>query len=189
MDFWEAKLRSMAAPLDSLLYFKPSFMSLATPHPIWTSAGSSPAKVTMATIQAQMLSGRYRTEALCSHWKPLSNGSCLLSPSCSSSTEDLDHILYKCCALEDTRIKLKDYTVKYCRNVPSLSPIITHFLSSSCQDFCQFLLDCSTIPDVIAATRLHGHEYVHHHLFNITRTWVYSLHKARLKILGRWNIV
>ena len=136
-----------------------------------------------------MLSGRYRTEALCRHWKPHSDGSCLLSSSCSSVIEDLEHILYQCCALEPTRIKLKDYTVNYCRNVPSLSPVITKFLSTSSHDFCQFLIDCSTLPDVIAATRLLGREYVHHHLFSITRTWVYSLHKARLKILGRWNII
>ena len=179
----------MAAPLESLLYFKPSFMSLATPHPVWTSAGSSPAKVSMATVQAQMLSGRYRTESLCSHWKSHSSGSCLLSPSCSSTTEDLEHILYKCCALEATRVKLMDFSLKYCMNVPPLTSIIKHFLSAPSQDFCQFLIDCSTLSEVIAATRLHGQQYVHHHLFNITRTWVYTLHKERLRILGRWNIV
>ena len=31
-NFWEQKLRSEAAPLTSLCYFKPAYMSLARPH-------------------------------------------------------------------------------------------------------------------------------------------------------------
>ena len=83
-NYWEKVLWAEASPLDSLEYFHPSFMSLHKPHPIWSTAGSSPSKVAMATIQAQMLSGRYRTQLLCSHWTPGSNKCCQLSPSCST---------------------------------------------------------------------------------------------------------
>ena len=91
LDYWEQKLRHEATNLPSLHYFKPTFMSLLSPHPIWTTAGSSPTKVAMATQQARLLSGRYRLEALSSHWTN-GSGTCRLSPSCASD-EDIDHFL------------------------------------------------------------------------------------------------
>ena len=50
--YWDKALQAEASPLDSLEYFHSSFMSLHKPHPIWSTAGSSPSKVAMATIQA-----------------------------------------------------------------------------------------------------------------------------------------
>lgn len=185
--YWETSLRLQAAPLESLMFFKPSHMSLTKPHPVWATAGSSPAKIAMATVQAQMISGRYRTEALCSNWKLHSTGVCLLSPACSGTTEDLEHILSHCCALTPTREKLLDFTTRYCLQVSApISQIIKEYTNLSNKDFRQFLIDCSTLPAIISAVRLHGLD-VHHHLFHVTRTWVYTLHKERLKILGRWK--
>ena len=94
ISYWETILREEAAALDSLLYFKPCFMSLTRPHPLWYTAGSSPSKVAMASIQALMISGRYRSEALFRHWAPKNkNGFCLLSPTCSETVETIQHIL------------------------------------------------------------------------------------------------
>ena len=125
----------------------------------------------MATVQAQMLSGRYRTESLYSHWRIHSKGVCLLSPACSTTTEDLQHILSNCCVLTLTRDKLMDFTVKYCSQVPTcISQLIHEYTNIANKYFHQFLIDCSTLPAVISATIAHGPD-VHHHLFNITRTW------------------
>ena len=138
IDYSEKELRSQAASLSSLLYFRPQYMSLVSPHPVWSSAGSSPSKVTMATIQAQMLSGRYKTESLCSKWKPECTGICLLSPLCSSSPEDLKHILQDCMALIPIRENLLRFTGRYCENLPNISSIIFYFLDLSNSDYCQF---------------------------------------------------
>ena len=183
------ELRAEAAPLSSLVYFRPQYMSLVNTHPLWSSAGSSPSKVTMATVQAHMLSGRYRTESLCSKWKPECAGVCLLSPLCSSTPEDLRHILQDCIALIPTRQNLLGFTRSYCENIPDMSSLVFYFLDPSNPEYCQFLIDCSTIPRIISASQTYGVSYIHNHLFNITRTWIYTLHKERLKILGRWNIV
>ena len=183
ISFWETSLRLEAAPLTSLEFFRPAFMSLNSTHPIWTTSGSSPAKVAMATIQAQMLSGRYRTESLCSNWRKQTSGACLLSPACSLETEDLHHILRWCTALTPTRDKLLNFTEKYCDNVPSIvSDLLHEFVTTSKSSFCHFIIDCSTIPAVITACQEHGPNILHH-LFNVTRTWVYTLHKDRLKKL------
>ena len=76
-DYWEIRLRGEARVLPSLRFFHPEFMSLASPHPLWTSTGSSPYEVAKAIQQARFLSGRYRTESLCKHW---SNNAVLTHP-------------------------------------------------------------------------------------------------------------
>ena len=50
----------------------------------------------------------------------------------------------------------------------------------------QFLLDCSTLPEVIALRQNQG-DWVLDKLFYLTRTYCYSMHKARLRILGKWQ--
>ena len=105
LDWWQIKLRGEADHLDSLEYFKPSFMSLSTPHPLWTSAGS-PFEVSKAVVSARMLSGRYRTDRLARHWTPSNpNGLCRL-PGCEGHEGTLQHILLQCSALTEARLKV-----------------------------------------------------------------------------------
>ena len=186
VDYWEQFLRAEAAVLDSLVFFKPAFYSLQTPHPLWSTAGSSPIKISMATIQAQMVSGRFRTEELCSNWSKNKKGVCLLSPSCSLCPEDLTHILSRCPALQPTRDRMMKYTNEYSRKNPIIKPLLLRLCVQSSPTFCQFLLDCSPLPEVISAVHLHGSQ-IHDHLFQVTRTWIYTLHKVRMKLLGRWR--
>ena len=155
--------------MTSLEYFHPEFMSLTSAHPIWTSTGPSPAKVAMASVQAKFLSGRYRTQALCSHWLPNKDTKCRLSPLCDTD-EETTHMLKDCHAL-------LCFTQSYCSDHPIISELAIMFCSSKNPDFCQFLLDCSTIPEVIKLFQQHG-PVIHHHLFNITRIWCYSLHET-----------
>ena len=137
-----------------------------------------------------MISGRYRSEKLCSNWSfKNQEGFCLLSPDCSSLVEDIPHILSSCSSLQPTRDKLIKFTEEYCKSAPS---IIQTLVSSLCKQssplFCQFLLDSSILPEVIAAVQTEG-EDVLSHLFHIGRTWIYTLHKTRMKLLGRWNYI
>ena len=189
IDYWESVLRAEATMLPSLSSFRPAFMSLTTPHPIWTPAGSSPACVAMATVQAVMLSGRYYTEALCSHWSKNKTGVCLLSAmDCKDTVEDIRHILQICPALSPTRHNLALYTEEYTKKIenPEIGALLTNLCDTNKHNFVDFLLDCSSLPVVIAGVQQHG-QVVLHHLFRVTRTWVYVLHRDRLRILGRWN--
>ena len=191
LNYWEQHLREELenSRYSSLTFFKPQFMSLMSPHPLWRSAGSSPSNIVMATVQAQMVSGRFRTERLCRHWSMNKLGICLLSPNCCDISEDVPHILQTCAALHETRLMLLQYTRKYCENIPPhISALILLHTDLSSPEFCQFLLDCSTLPDIIRATQEYDANTVYHHCFTVTRTWIYSLHKKRLKILGRWKI-
>ena len=189
IDFWEQKLRETASNLPSLEFFHPQFMSLTTTHPVITTAGSSPYRVNMSTVQCLMMSGRYRSEALCSHWSQSGSKACT-APSCQGLgiTEDLSHILAFCGSLNPTRNKLADFTVNFLRklNHPAASKLIQIFCLPSNPSFCQFLVDCSSIPEVISAFQEFGPE-VHQHLFHVTRVWCYCLHRDRLRRLGRWR--
>ena len=189
LDYWEQLLRAEAADprYSSLTFFNPKFMSLSTPHPLWTTCGSSPSNIAMATVQARMISGRYRSEGLCRHWSRNREGFCLLSP-CRNTIEDIPHILTTCPGLSSTRDKLVHYSIKYSSTVPAISDLILSLCSPSNPHLVQFLLDCSCLPEVIQATQLLGKDVLWH-LFAISRTWVYTLHKARMKILGRWNFI
>lgn len=184
IDYWEQKLRYEASLLPSLMFFNPNFMSLTRAHPLWTTAGSSPTKVVMATVQAKFLSGRYRTQALCSHWSGVT-ATCKLSSTCNTA-EDISHILKHCAALEQTRNRLTEFTKSYCISRPVITCLIERYCDVKCSLFVQFLLDCSVLPDVIAAVQVHGQDILAD-LFNITRVWVYALHRDRLKCLGMWK--
>ena len=186
LSFWEIKLRQDSSTLSSLKHFKPQFMSLSKPHPLLVTAGASPYEVCKASIQVLFLSGRYRTEKLCRHWSKNPSGFCL-SPSCEGkgAVEDIPHIFLQCDSLSHVRQRLVVFTLTYAQHVPHLSDILLSLTNSDNGHFLQFMMDCSVIPQVIALVQVYGQEVLHH-LFKISRTWCYSLHRERLKILGRW---
>ena len=181
MDFWETKLRNDAAPLTSLAYFKPSYMSLARPHAIWWTAGANPYEVAKAVIQCRMLSGRYRTFKLSSNWSE-SRDACCLAPSCVLQSESLEHILIHCPAYSTTR----DGLVRKWRSVqhPGTLELATRALSAPTTHFMQFLLDASVMPETLHMVKIHGEEVLKS-LFSLTRSWCYSIHRERLNLIKR----
>ena len=104
LDYWETRLRGEASLLQSLIFFKPNFMSLSKPHPIWTTTGGKPHEVAKAVQQARLLSGRYRTNELLKHWNHLQTGLCS-APGCDSK-ETVTHIIIECRAYTNIRQKL-----------------------------------------------------------------------------------
>ena len=187
ISFWEHTLRQEALLLKSLTSFKSYFMSLTTPHPLWKTAGHSPYKIAMATIQAKMLSGRYRCGALTRHWGSGHGGGCLISPYCTNILEDLVHILKFCPALNATRLSLYDYTMSFANSLPmKLRNLICKKCDPSTPTFVNFILDCSSDPDVILICQEEGF-HILEPLFSVTRTWAFVIHRERLKLLGRWR--
>ena len=186
INFWEHTFRKESSEVTSLCFFKPHFMSLLHPHPMWKTAGHNPFKVAMATVQARFLSGRYRCGSLTRHWSG-SDGSCLMSPLCSGILEDIPHIIRLCPSLNHIRQDLCQFTFRYSSFLPvQLMELIRMKCSPDNPTFVDFVIDCSTDSDIIAALQVLG-EDVLHHSYAITRTWAYVLHKERLKLLGLWR--
>ena len=189
INYWEIYLRNEAASLQSLSSFKPTFMSLKKPHPLWSTAGSSPTQVSMAIVQATMLSGRYRTEALLRHFSPSKTGSCLLSEMCVDTRDSICHILCACPALNSHRNGLLSFTSNFASRLPfSYAQLLLQLCDPSNNSFCDFLIDCSSFPEVISLEQEHGHEVLEK-FFMVTRTWIFVLHRERLKLLGRWRLL
>ena len=125
---WHKKLATEASNLPSLQFLRPSFLPLGRgTHPLWATSGSSSTTVRAATVQARMLSGRYRTDWLRRHWTGES-GPCHL-PTCNSTQGDLPHLLSGACtALAPTLARTLQYWEKCLSPLPHLLPT----LSQSC---------------------------------------------------------
>ena len=141
----------------------------------------------MALVQATMLSGRYRTQSLLSHWHKNINGCCLLAPECRNTLEDIDHILQICPGLLSERNKLLNFTRKVCSNQPdAISNVILEFCHPEHPLFVNFLLDSSSIPEVISVVQSAGKNTLVT-FFDVSRMWVFVLQHERLRHLGRWK--
>ena len=186
LQFWQAQLRNSAARLQdsSLCYFKPDFMSLDKPHPLWTTCGASSYETNKACIQAKYLSGRFRTDKLLSHFSKANSIFCQLHPE-QPMVGDLEHHLVLCPALEERRSLLFEYWDSLTSCSTPCRDIITNIKSSPLKIFIQFILDCSVLPQVISATQKHG-DVILNTLFKATRTYCYSMYRERLKRLDRW---
>ena len=186
IDWWNTKLRADAARLPSLDFFRANFMSLSSPHPIWTSAGSSPYEVQKATVQARMLSGRYRTCWLRRHWSGDSTGSCRV-PGCSGEPGTLKHLATgECPGLANALVRATALWTSFLKENPVLFPVVKLYSLGDPDGFLKFLLDPTTLPPVISLAQKHG-SLVKEQLCYMTRTWLYYMHKERLKLLQLWS--
>ena len=82
LDYWRRKYELEASERDSLEFFKPQFLSLSRPHPLWTTCASNPWEIDKALIVMRLLSGQYISDCLARiarHWsKENPDGLCLL---------------------------------------------------------------------------------------------------------------
>ena len=132
-----------------------------------------------------MLSGRYRSENLSRHWSTNKEGYCLTS-SCYEAVETLEHILLCCPSYSDRRQLLINMWARTTN--PTLKYLLTVFQQSTINVKMQFLLDPTDLPEVVDAVTLEGPELLQQLLY-LSRTWCFSIHRDRLKLLGRWNIL
>ena len=185
LDWWQIKLRGEADLLPSLLHFRPAFMSLSSPHPLWSTAGS-PFEVSKAVVSARMLSGRYRTDYLSRHWSRTNpEGLCRL-PGCEGSEGSLEHILLHCPALAEARSRMITHWSSFLVSRPWLFPVIAHHTLGDVSLHLQFLIDASTLPLVISSNRSNP-EILPSCLY-LTRTWNFAIHLTREKIRKHWNL-
>ena len=136
-------------------------------------------------VQLRLLSGRARLGSLLRHFSPTSDGICEL---CQIEIEDLSHFLIpRCPALYERSLLLLYYMATMVNNSTVCKNILDTIVEDSKLDetiYIQFVLDCSVLPQVITAAQ--SDQTVLPLLFKITRTWCYSLHRTRLKLLDRW---
>ena len=154
MNHWEIQLREESRQLTSLQYFRPEFMSLNRPHPLWTTCGSNPFEVHKATTQSRMLSGRYMTDKLRRHWSGDIYGLCRLPTCTGTAVGSLEHLLLDCPALQLTRTKMEQLLWDTCS--PDANLLSTVLLIFQQGKTMQFLLDYSVLPETINLVQQFG---------------------------------
>ena len=114
-DFWQSKLREQCVALESksLKYFKPKFMSLSKPHPMYTYALTTYQSNKCIPV-ARLLSGRFRLGSLLRHFYPdRVSGICEL---CNLELEDTPHLIIPKCPKLANRAQL---LMKYAQDLLS----------------------------------------------------------------------
>ena len=194
-----------AVSLSSLPYFKPQFLSLAQPHPIWTAPENS-YEITKAVTVASMLSGRYVTDHRARHWSQTNpDGFCHLCLAGNKAQDDqpshasllpvgsLSHLLLECPNLQQPRDAVKLLWNNYTLDKPIIRGLVfpnhtESFLPNDWSPEMQLLLDPSACPSIISASQKYGPGILNHILY-LSRTWCHSLHSRRQKLLKLLNVI
>ena len=137
-------------------------------------------------VQLRLLSGRARLGSLIKHFSPANDGICEL---CFEEVEDIYHFLQtRCPALKTQANVLREYIKTTLMPSKLCSDIFVSICKNAKDDpklWLQYVLDCSALPSIIAASQQDNS--VLPLMFKATRTYCYSLHRTRLKLLGRWT--
>ena len=173
--------------MTSLIFFNPNYMSLSSPHPVWTTCSSNPLEGNKALVQASLVSGRYRSDYLSRHWNHLNpHGFCLLCPG-KFQFGTVQHLLLHCEALSEKRSKVINMWSGYAEDDGPLHQLLKKLLQSPPELLTQFLLDPSVVPEAI---NLCQQKLVTlSSLSCLTRTWCYGLHRRRLQLLGKFQML
>ena len=161
---WDDVLKTEAEKKTSLEYLNLDACAPGQVHPVW-NCGHDPCQVTMATTKVRLLVQRYAlTGSHCAGKNQRT--SC---PLCMGGTEDVQHFLLECPALEEVR-------QPYCRQISNILQEF-YYQPNNINDLVQVVLDCSVIiwmpPDV------------RRELESITRKLCFKLHNSRAVMTGR----
>ena len=132
-----------------------------------------------------MISGRYRSEDLTKHWTPSNRQGYCLANTCVEVAGSLEHILVECPALQQARTR--QITMWHDRSspYPALHQMLGMVLASPAHVQVQFILDPSLFNGITMLWEIHG-QVILDHVYYLTRTYAYYLHREKLKLHGRW---
>ena len=142
---------------------------LDEPHQIYKHLGSNPHEVDKAAIKARLLTGTYTLQANRHKFNQYEvNKTCEL---CKLETEDRQHFILNCTALEEPRQK---HMAKLLEISPSLR--------GRKEELLQYILDCThkELEQYIPKTK-----DVYQKIEEISRSLLYDLHRCRTRILAR----
>ena len=121
---------------------------------------------------------------MCRFWSSNRSGHCL-ADTCQNVRGDLEHLLITCPALEHSRHRLHSLWCLKTVDCPPLHRLILRMLGSTPETQVRFILDSTAFPEVIGLMQLYGQE-IQDRILYLTRTWAFTLHRQKMKILGRW---
>ena len=184
-QYWENLLRTETLHLSSLIFFNSTQLSLQKPCFLWRSAGSNSFECSKSLIVGKMVSGRYRSDYLCRHWTPANKQGYCLEDTCNEVVGDLVHMLGVCPALQAVRKRLIRFWFDKSAATPALFSFISEIVCSPPHDLTQFILDPCQFSAILAMMNTLGLDIINH-IFYLTRTFAYYMHREKMLLLGRW---
>ena len=144
------------------------------PHNIWTSCGTQPFAITMASMKVKIAVGTlllqsHRSKFSKSHIDP----TCKL---CSRGPEDIIHFLVSCGTLNIVRDKYITELKTYLKNIRNFSQSVLDSLFSDEVTLAKLIIDCTTFH-ILSEEEIIRIE-------TITRGLCYNLVQRRLKLLS-----
>ena len=88
-------------------------------------------------------------------------------------------------ALQHIRHRLHSLWLLKCADCPPLQTLLMRILGSNPELQVKFILDSTSFPELIRLRQAYGQE-IEHRVLYLTRTWAFAIHRAKLKLLGRW---
>ena len=122
-----------------------------------------------------MLSGRYRSEFFCRHFKANHSGLCS-SPTCEDVAGTLEHILISCPAYSITRDEQFSLCLSNTVMFPFLHGFIRQIINSDENTKAQFFLEPLAFEVIRQESNNHGMHYLST-LNYICRSFVFSIHR------------
>ena len=152
------------------------------PHYMWTGAAANPFECAKSQVVARMVSGRFRSFTLTSHWTNGNGGFCL-SPTCHAFLGSLEHILVSCPAFSETRDKLFQLLLTKSLKFPSLNETFHQVIGSNDENLItQLILEPLAFPLIRRDFYEIGEPYQHHVAY-LTRTFAYNINKEYVDLL------
>ena len=98
---------------------------------------------------------------------------------------DLEHLLIVCPALDHVRHRLHSLWCMKTVDCPPLHIFILKILGSCPKQQVKFILDSAACPEIVDMMQKYGQEIINRVMY-LTRTWAFSIHRSKMKLLGRW---
>ena len=176
VSYWHYELIQECKGLKSLKYFRPELYSLTKPHYMWSNTGGKPYETSKATVQARMLSGRFRSEMFCRHFNSKNREGYCTASSCNNIPGTLEHILLTCPSLNSTREQMYSMCLENTVMFPTLHQLIIDVLASSEETKTQFFLEPLSFQHVQQESESIGPQYIQTVSY-ITRTFVFRIYR------------
>ena len=183
-EYWDRLLKEETLELSSLIVFNTTNLSLDKPCLLWAFAGSNSFEVAKSLVVAKMISGKYHSDHHCRHWTPSNRDGHCLASTCTEQRGDLVHILFVCPALTSVRARLYNFWLARSKEIPDLLQLLEDIITMPPIMKTHFVLDPPQIPAVLQlATK---HDNILGHIFYLTRTFAYYMHREREILFDRW---
>ena len=179
-NYWHAVLIEECKGLSSLKYFRPELYSLLKPHYMWTTTAGNPFETSKSTVTARMISGRFRSEMFCRHFKKDNKSGNCTAPGCFNQKGTLEHILVSCPHLEAIRELMFTMCLEKTVMFPSLHQLVREVMISSEEVKAQFFIEPLAFPLVRQECMVFGQQYIMTVSY-ITRTFVFNINREYQK--------